>query len=75
MDVHDSHVPDVVVQRRMRGRASCWGRGVRRWKHVVVRRVQRGMHGGVRMGLLFWSLPRHLRGRDAQGGGGVRRWQ
>ena len=67
-------VRDGDVQAGVRGRdCDCGARAVRRRQLVGIRRMQRVLHGGVRMGLQRGDVHGDLRRRDAQGGRGVRR--
>ena len=73
MDVCRGLVRDGDVQPGVRGRdCDCGAGAVRRRQLVGIRRMQRVLHGGVRMGLQRGEMHGDLRRRDAQGGRGVR---
>ena len=72
MDLCRELVRDGDMQSGVRGRDCDRGvRGVRRRQLVGIRRMQRVLHGGVRMGVQRGELHGDLRGRDAAGRGGT----
>jgi len=74
VDVCRGLVREEGVQTGVRGRdCDCGARAVRRRQLVGIQRMQRVMHGGLRMGLQRGEMHGDLRRRDAQWGRGVRR--